>query len=60
MPAHLYKKMTRGKQVNPTKEKTTIRLSADVLDYFRSTGKGWQTRIDKILLDYIETSKRAD
>ena len=21
---------------------------------FRNTGKGWQTRIDKILLDYVE------
>ncbi len=60
LPTHLYKKMTRGKQVNPTKQKTTIRLSADVLEYFRSTGTGWQTRIDEILLDYVETLKKID
>lgn len=26
-----------------------LRLSPDVLDYFRATGKGWQTRIDETL-----------
>jgi len=32
-----------------TKERITIRLSADVVDYFRSTGRGRQTRLDGIL-----------
>ncbi|MCB9434509.1 MAG: BrnA antitoxin family protein [Ardenticatenaceae bacterium] len=36
-----------------TKERITIRLSREVTDYFRATGKGWQTRIDDILLEYI-------
>ena len=27
----------------------TLLLSADVLDYFRASGLGWQTRIDEIL-----------
>lgn len=58
LPEYLYQKMVRGKQTKPTKEKTTIRLSAEVLDYFRSTGKGWQTRVDQILLDYVTTSKK--
>jgi uncharacterized protein (DUF4415 family) len=35
-----------------TKELITLRLSADVLRYFRATGPGWQTRIN-------ETLKRA-
>jgi uncharacterized protein (DUF4415 family) len=26
-----------------------LRLSPDALDYFRSTGPGWQTRIDEAL-----------
>ena len=37
-----------------TKDRVTIRLSREVTEYFRNTGKGWQTRIDKILLDYME------
>lgn len=36
-----------------TKDRITIRLSREVTEYFRATGKGWQTRIDKALLDYV-------
>ncbi len=36
-----------------TKDKITIRLSREVTDYFRATGKGWQTKMDKILLEYV-------
>ena len=35
------------------KDRITIRLSPEVTEYFRATGKGWQTKIDKILLEYI-------
>ncbi len=31
----------------------SVRLSPEVLDYFRSTGKGWQTRIDEVLRAYV-------
>jgi uncharacterized protein (DUF4415 family) len=43
----------RGTQRAPTKVSTTIRLSPDVLDHFRATGQGWQSRIDKALRDWI-------
>lgn len=33
---------------NP-KEHVTIRLDSDVLEYFRATGPGWQTRINATL-----------
>ena len=36
-----------------TKERITIRLSREVTEYFRTTGKGWQTRIDKVLQEYV-------
>lgn len=39
----------RGQQKSPTKEMISIRLSREVLDYFRSTGEGWQTRVDDTL-----------
>ena len=28
---------------------TTVRLDADVVDYFRSEGRGWQTRLNAAL-----------
>ena len=37
----------RGRpRVAKPKVSTTIRLSADVIDYFKLGGRGWQTRID--------------
>jgi uncharacterized protein (DUF4415 family) len=38
-----------------TKERITIRLSPDVLERFRATGKGWQTRIDEALKEWMKT-----
>ncbi len=35
------------------KVSTTIRLSQDVIDHFRAEGKGWQTRIDEALREWI-------
>lgn len=43
----------RGKQKKPIKTMISIRLSADVVEKFRATGKGWQTRIDEILRQHI-------
>lgn len=48
----------RGPQKEPTKERVTIRLDADVVKYFRKTGKGWQTRLNDALKDQI-INKRA-
>ncbi|WP_410472255.1 BrnA antitoxin family protein [Faucicola mancuniensis] len=44
---------TRGKQLAPTKTPINIRLSKEVSDYFRSIGKGWQTRINAVLQEYV-------
>ena len=38
---------------NCPKKPISIRLSSDVIEYFRATGKGWQTRIDKALREYV-------
>ena len=37
---------------NP-KVSTTIRLSPDVIGYFKADGRGWQTRIDDALREWI-------
>ncbi len=43
----------RGKQKTPTKVSTTIRLSREVVDHFRSAGSGWQSRVDRALKEWI-------
>ncbi len=40
---------TRGLQKAPTKIPVSIRLSPEVVDHYRATGPGWQSRIDEIL-----------
>ncbi len=51
----------RGPQKTPTKQQVTLRLDRDVVDRFRSTGRGWQGRINEALrkakdgLDYPTT-----
>jgi uncharacterized protein (DUF4415 family) len=37
-----------------TKERITIRLSPDVLAVFKATGKGWQSRIDSALKEWVQ------
>ena len=39
----------RGPQTAPTKQLVSLRLSKEVVDHFRATGPGWQTRIDDTL-----------
>jgi len=39
----------RGPQKAPTKQQVTLRLDRDVLERFRSTGPGWQSRINNAL-----------
>ncbi|RMF69688.1 MAG: hypothetical protein D6743_01430 [Calditrichaeota bacterium] len=50
-------KRVRGPQKTPLKVPVSIRLSSDVVAYFKSQGKGWQTKINNILLDYIKTHR---
>ena len=45
----------RGPQKAPPKVSTTIRLSNDVVQAFRATGSGWQTRVDAALKDWLKT-----
>ena len=44
-----WSRRTRGKQRAPVKELISIRLDPDITEYFRSTGPGWQTRLNDTL-----------
>jgi uncharacterized protein (DUF4415 family) len=44
----------RGPQKAPTKKSIAIRLSQDVVENFKSTGAGWQSRIDDALRKYLK------
>jgi len=46
-------RQTRGPNKTPTKERITIRLSPEVVQYFRASGDGWQARIDAALKEWV-------
>ncbi len=50
---------TRGKQRTPTKRLVSLRLSPDVLDVYRRTGRGWQARINSDLEKAAKRRRRA-
>jgi uncharacterized protein (DUF4415 family) len=49
----------RGPQKTPTKQLVSLRLSQEVLEFFKAKGPGWQTRIDQTLKSAIRKKKTA-
>jgi len=50
-------KRVRGPQKRPLKSPVSIRLNHEVVDYFKSQGTGWQTRINEVLADYVKNKR---
>ena len=60
LPESLLRKLgVRGPQKAPTKELISIRLTRDVVESFRATGDGWQSRVDHALKDWLKTHRPA-
>jgi uncharacterized protein (DUF4415 family) len=63
LPASLQDKLLkiskRGPNKAPTKKRISIRLSAEVVEKFRASGAGWQTRMDAALQDWLKTHSVA-
>ena len=47
------KRGQRGPQQAPTKQWVSVRYSSEVLEYFKATGAGWQTRMNEALLEWV-------
>lgn len=41
----------------PSKQPVTLRIDTDVLQWFKSQGQGYQTRINKLLRSYMENQE---
>ena len=59
LPKGLQGKLKGRPKASATKERITIRLSPDVVQSFRASGDGWQTRMDAALRDWLKTNKPA-
>ena len=49
------KRVSGRPKAEETKERITIRLSPEVIAYFRAQGKERQTRMDDALKEYVAT-----
>jgi uncharacterized protein (DUF4415 family) len=53
----------RSLRGRPKQEKTkllvSVRYSQEVIEYFRSTGEGWQARMDEVLRRYVGRQSKA-
>ena len=55
--AHIQRSVgQRGIQKLPTKEPVSLRLDPKVVAYFRNSGKGWQSRINHVLSNYVDAA----
>ena len=48
----------RGEFYRPMKRLTPLRLDADLLEWFKRGGDGYQTRINAALREYVERHQR--
>jgi uncharacterized protein (DUF4415 family) len=44
---------------NGSKQIVTIRLDIDLLEWFKSAGPGYQTRVNQVLRDYMDAQRAA-
>jgi uncharacterized protein (DUF4415 family) len=59
LPASLQAKLRGRPKAAVTKQRITIRLSPDVVERFRASGDGWQTRMDAALKDWLKSHSPA-
>lgn len=65
LPKELFKALPkrkigqRGPQKQATKKAITIRYSPEVIEYFKSTGEGWQARMDEVLKEWVKKHPKA-
>ena len=47
----------KAAELPDVKQQITLRIDADVLDFFRHTGRRYQTRINAVLRSYVDAHK---
>jgi uncharacterized protein (DUF4415 family) len=58
--AALHKAISLGRpKAENTKQALTVRYDVDVIEAFKATGKGWQTRMNAALRDWLKTHSPA-
>ena len=48
----------KGLKLVPQKSQITLRMDTDVLEWFKTQGKGYQTRMNALLRAYMQAQKK--
>jgi uncharacterized protein (DUF4415 family) len=48
-----------GQPLPEPKKQVTLRIDADVIEFFRHTGKRYQTRINAVLRAYVDAQEKT-
>ncbi|MDD3182823.1 MAG: BrnA antitoxin family protein [Alphaproteobacteria bacterium] len=48
---------TRARKGEPTKQAVSVRLSPEVVTFFKAKGAGWQTRMDNALKAFVQVAQ---
>jgi uncharacterized protein (DUF4415 family) len=54
-----FKRIGRPPSTTPRKVPTTIRFDADVLAELKASGRGWQTRLNEAVREWLKTHPAA-
>lgn len=61
LPPAFFKAMQEGRVGRPKskhpKQKVTIRLDEEVLQWLKSSGTGWQTRLNDLLTEHMHSDR---
>lgn len=49
----------KGLFYRPEKKSITIRLDGDMLDWFKRQGRGYQTKMNRVLREYFARQRKA-
>jgi uncharacterized protein (DUF4415 family) len=53
-----WSKAARGALYRPIKRPLSLRLDADVVDWFQKQGSGYQTRMNLALREYVDRNRK--
>ena len=52
--------MKAAEQIPPTKKQITLRIDAEVLEFFKHTGKRYQSRMNAVLRSYVKAQRAKE
>ena len=56
----MFRRAVRGVQKAPTKKQLTVRFDPDIVEWFKSQGAGYQSRMNDALRQHIVEETRAN